>query len=301
MDNKTDTIYKTKRFFEIDFIKGIATIFMIIFHFFYLMYFMDIEKYDIDNGILKFFSRFAHGVFILMVGVNLSVSYKKMKEKYRDLYDNKRSEFMNMYTGKIFKRSMYILLFGFIMTLLSYLGFGHLFIKFGIFHFIGVSLLLSLLVTPYKYNSAIITGVIVLLYVIINITKVADILRSSCQNLPLVCFITGLFNVKYTSLDYFPLIPFFALITLGIFIGDSLYTTENGTVKRKYLNTSETENFDNVSKNYIVEKISCIGANSFKIYFIHFILFYFILLGYKHYIINKHLPDTNIITEMLTE
>ena len=35
MENNTDDVYKAKRFFEIDFIKGFATIFMIIFHFFY--------------------------------------------------------------------------------------------------------------------------------------------------------------------------------------------------------------------------------------------------------------------------
>ena len=31
MENNTDDVYKAKRFFEIDFVKGFATIFMIIF------------------------------------------------------------------------------------------------------------------------------------------------------------------------------------------------------------------------------------------------------------------------------
>lgn len=300
MDNNIGKTYekesekKTKRFFEIDFIKGIATIFMIIFHFFYLMYFMDIEKYNIEGGVLKFLSRFAHSVFILMVGVNLAVSYKKYKELNKELYENNKTNFSNMYAGKMFKRSMYLLLFGFIMSILSYLGFGNLFVKFGIFHFIGVSLLLSLLVTPYKYNSIIITCVVLVLYLLLNVTRVQDIFKTKCESTPILCFITGIYNVKYTSLDYFPLIPFFALLTFGIFMGDSLYDSDH----RKFLKDTEEEKFNNVSKNYLVERISCIGANSFKLYFIHFIIFYFVLLGYKNYVIDKKLPDgdiTNII------
>lgn len=286
----------TKRFFEIDFIKGIATILMIIFHFFFLMYFMEIEKFNIDNGVLTFFARAAHSIFILMVGVNLAISYKIMKDKYKDVYENKRKDFMNMYTGKIFKRAMYLLLFGFIMTLLSYLGFGELFIRFGIFQFIGVAILLSLLVTPYKYNSLITTGIVILLYIMINISKVTDYLGKSCTNMPLVCFISGLYNVRYTSLDYFPIIPFFGLVTLGIFLGQTFYTAKD----RTYLSESENESFDKISKNYIVEKISCVGSNSFKIYFIHFILFYLILLGFKNYVIKGNLPESNIITETLS-
>ena len=258
MDNTTDNKYQTKRFFEIDFIKGIATIFMIIFHFFYLMYFMNIKKFNIDNGILNFFARSAHSIFILMVGVNIAISYKKIKEKYKEFNND---EFMNIYIGKTFKRAMYLLLFGFIMTLLSYLGFGNLFIKFGIFHFIGISLLLSILVTPYKYNPMIATGIILVLYSLINYSKINNVLSTSCENMPLFCFISGLYNVKYSSLDYFPIIPFFGLMTLGITIGNYMYTDK----KRNYLNEDESKSLETLLDNNIVKNLTCVGSNSFKI------------------------------------
>ena len=52
MDNNTDNLYETKRFFEIDFLKGIATIFMVIFHFFYLLYFLNVFNTNLRSGIL---------------------------------------------------------------------------------------------------------------------------------------------------------------------------------------------------------------------------------------------------------
>ena len=81
MENNTDDVYKAKRFFEIDFIKGFATIFMIIFHFFYLMYFMDIVKFEIKQGILHMMAKISHTIFILMVGVNSAISYNKFRQK----------------------------------------------------------------------------------------------------------------------------------------------------------------------------------------------------------------------------
>ena len=47
MDDDTDDVYRAKRFYEIDTIKGVATILMVIFHFFYLMYHMKIAEYNI--------------------------------------------------------------------------------------------------------------------------------------------------------------------------------------------------------------------------------------------------------------
>ena len=104
MENNTDDVYKAKRFFEIDFIKGFATIFMIIFHFFYLMYFMDIVKFEIKQGILHMMAKISHTIFILMVGVNSTISYNKFREKNKKLYEKDKSSFNNQYIGKVAKR-----------------------------------------------------------------------------------------------------------------------------------------------------------------------------------------------------
>ena len=64
------------RFPEIDIVKGIAVTFMVIFHFFYLAYFMNVKKFPIDKGVLRFLAKSAHTTFIFMVGVNKLIVYR---------------------------------------------------------------------------------------------------------------------------------------------------------------------------------------------------------------------------------
>ena len=67
------------RLVEIDFIKGCAVITMVIFHVFYLSKWMDIYPFQTQKGMLFLFARFAQLVFITALGINLVISYQKIK------------------------------------------------------------------------------------------------------------------------------------------------------------------------------------------------------------------------------
>lgn len=297
MENNTDDVYKAKRFFEIDFIKGFATIFMIIFHFFYLMYFMDIVKFEIKQGVLHMMAKISHTIFILMVGINSAISYNKFREKNKKLYEKDKSSFNNQYIGKVAKRSLFLLLAGFTMTVLSYLGFGNLFVKFGIFHFVGVALLLAIPIVHSKFLALAATLFIGIIHVLSKTSRLQAFFSTQCQNIPFVCFITGVYNIKFSSLDHFSIIPYFALVTFGIFIGHLLYTDK----KRKFLNEKENEKFENYEKKNVVNNIGLLGKNSFIIYFFHFVLFYIMLIGYKYQLKPKidTFMERNSVTEKL--
>lgn len=297
MENNTDNVYKAKRFFEIDFIKGFATIFMIIFHFFYLMYFMDIVKFEIKQGILHMMAKISHTIFILMVGINSAISYNKFREKNKKLYEKDKASFNNQYIGKVAKRSLFLLLAGLTMTVLSYLGFGNLFVKFGIFHFVGVALLLAIPIVHSKFLSLAVTLLIGIVHVLSKTARLQAFFSSQCQNIPFICFISGVYNIKFSSLDHFSIIPYFALVTFGIFLGHLLYTDR----KRKFLNEKENEKFENYEKKNVVNNIGLMGKNSFIIYFFHFVLFYILLIGYKYQLKPKidNFIDTNSVTEKM--
>ena len=297
MENNTDNVYKAKRFFEIDFIKGFATIFMIIFHFFYLMYFMDIVKFEIKQGILHMMAKISHTIFILMVGINSAISYNKFREKNKKLYEKDKTSFNNQYIGKVAKRSLFLLLAGLTMTVLSYLGFGNLFVKFGIFHFVGVALLLAIPIVHSKFLSLAVTLLIGIVHVLSKTARLQAFFSSQCQNIPFICFISGVYNIKFSSLDHFSIIPYFALVTFGIFLGHLLYTDR----KRKFLNEKENEKFENYEKKNVVNNIGLMGKNSFIIYFFHFVLFYILLIGYKYQLKPKidNFIDTNSVTEKM--
>ena len=297
MENNTDDVYKAKRFFEIDFIKGFATIFMIIFHFFYLMYFMDIVKFEIKQGILHMMAKISHTIFILMVGVNSAISYNKFREKNKKLYEKDKSSFNNQYIGKVAKRALFLLLAGFTMTILSYLGFGNLFVKFGIFHFVGVALLLAIPIVHSKFLALAVTLFIGIIHVLSKTARLQAFFSTQCQNIPFICFVSGVYNIKFSSLDHFSIIPYFALVTFGIFLGHLLYTDR----KRKFLNEKENEKFENYEKKNVVNNIGLMGKNSFIIYFFHFVLFYIMLIGYKYQLKPKidTFMDRNSVTEKM--
>ena len=100
------------RFPEIDIIKGFAVIFMVIFHFFYLAYFMDVKKYSISSGVLKWLAKSAHITFIFMVGVNLALGYQRSEKKNQE---------KDAFFGKNVKRSLFLYFAGMIVSIFSFI------------------------------------------------------------------------------------------------------------------------------------------------------------------------------------
>ena len=263
------------RFPEIDIIKGFAVIFMVIFHFFYLAYFMDVKKYSISSGILKWLAKSAHITFIFMVGVNLALGYQRSEKKNQE---------KDAFFGKNVKRSLFLYFAGMIVSIFSFIAFKDLFVKFGIFHFIATAVLLSQLVVHNGFIALIIAAIILLISLIKS--NFDSLLYDKCVNIPIICFITGLYNTKYSSLDHFPIIPWLALVFFGIFIGHIIYKKANRNFDGHIIDT--------LYENPIVKTIGKLGSHSLSIYFIHFPIFYFILHYYKKY--RTSYTDTNIIT-----
>jgi len=203
MDNQTNTniendphaINKSKRLFEIDFVKGLAVINMMIFHFFYLSHFMGVQNYKYDRGILKFFAKSSHITFIFVVGINLAISYQKYKKAYE--YNDDLVFKTNAHFGKQVKRAIFLIFAGIVMSILSYFAFGSMWIKFGIFHFIGVAILLAQPIVSNKWLALITSLVVALLYLIFK--EIKNVLTDKCFDAPFLCFISGAANVKYSS------------------------------------------------------------------------------------------------------
>ncbi len=250
------------RYPEIDMIKGIAVILMVIFHFFYLAYFMNIKNYPIDSGILNCMAKFAHTVFILIVGVNLALSYQKAKVK-------KMSD--NEFLGKSIKRSFFLFLAGTIVSIFSYLAFDSMFVKFGIFQFIATAIIISQFVLKNHILQLFWALIVILVFVFKD--YFSNMLYDNCLKIPLICFVTGLYNVKYSSLDHFPLIPYLTFVFLGMFMGNLLYKKGN----RNF----DGEIIDKLQENSLLKMLSFLGKRSLQIYFIHFPILYFLLFYYK--------------------
>ena len=269
---------QSKRFYEIDTLKGIAVILMVIFHFFYLVSKMEIKDINTRCGPLYASAKTAHCLFIFLVGVNLAISYKKFKEKNREDFENDKNKYYSKYLSKTFKRIAVLVVAAASVSILSYLAFKNLYVKFGIFHFIAAAVLLTTPIVGSKYLSLTLSAIIGLLYTIFNSGKMRNFTSIACHKSPIFCFITGIFNTKFSSLDHFSLVPYLGLVAFGIFIGNTLYTDK----ERLFLKKEDSKKIDEFfEKDEILGSLNLMGKYSFQIYFIHFIVFYFILLAYK--------------------
>ena len=244
--NNLNTI---KRYPEIDFFKGIAVICMVIFHYFYLSNFMSLSNYNIYSGIIYYLAEIAHNIFILFSGINVGISYEKWAIKKKDK--------KNFYKRHILK-ALKLFFAGMLMTLATKHVFGsNIFVKFGIFHYISISTLFACIVISKKIY---ILLSIALVFLIIQYKK---IFYDTCSKIPFMCFVSGIQNLKYSSLDHFPLLNYLPLTLFGLFIGRFIYK-DNDRVFPININT----------ENLLVKSVNLLGKNSFTIYFVHFIAFY---------------------------
>jgi len=247
-----------KRFIEIDIIKGFAVILMIFFHIFYLSKYLGLKDYNTQTGLLLLCANISHTLFILMSGVNLSVSYQKSEKEDSDF---------NCFFGKQMKRVLVLMSCGLILSYLSYLVFNNLYVKFGILHFLSTALLISQLFVNNNLLLTIASLFVLIMTVLIENNK--ESLHNLCQNTTFLCFITGLSNTHYSSLDHFPLIPYIIYIFIGMILGNVFY--------KNYKRTFDLEIFNNLSENKFIRHFAYIGKNSFLIYMLHWPILYFII------------------------
>ena len=159
------------------------------------------------------------------------------------------------YVKKNIKRAIFIALIGLLMSILTKSIFGSWFIVFGIFQFIAVSIILSIPI-QLNYNHVF---VIVLIFALLLL----NCINFSKQNsINLQSIITGSLSPKYKFLDFFPLLPYFIFVVIGILIGN--------------LNFNLKFN-EKVKNNVVIKEIRGMGRWSIQLYFLHVLIIYGIM------------------------
>ena len=100
-----------------------------------------------------------------------------------------------------------------IITIISWIFLKQDFIVFGVLHFIGIAVILAYPLIRYRFMN-------IFLGVIIIITGIY--IQSFRFDFPWLLWI-GLIPQYFQTVDYFPIFPWFGLILIGIFIGNTLY------------------------------------------------------------------------------
>lgn len=259
------------RFDEIDFLKGLAIITMIISHIFYFKKNLDMgSTLNYNSYWYLFLTLFAEIVFICCIGINLSLSYQKYK---RDCH--KKKTCTNNYYIRQIKRVCIIAVFALILSYLTYLTHDYKFIKFGILHFASLAIFILMWTVQYNFVNVFYIIVISLIYFL---KKYLINISYNYLN-PFVIFIIGIFNPQYYSLDYFPLVPWLLFSCFGILIGNIFYRK----YQRRFSINKKIIKFISNPKNIFTSVIRLLGKYSFFVYLIHIPILYFILILYKKY------------------
>ena len=185
-----------------------------------------------------YLARLSAAIFVVLVGVSLSISYSKVKNKSTT----------NKIILKYLKRGFITIFLGIIISIISWFYIPKGYVIFGILHFIGTSIILSLIFLRYRLFN-VIFGIIIIILGLYLRTLSFDFKYL----IPL-----GFIPNNYWSIDHFPLLPWFGIILIGITIGNILYPNKI----RKF------EIIDR-SKNTIVKSFCFLGRNSLIIYFLH--------------------------------
>ncbi len=235
-----------KRYPELDLLRAGAVLAMISYHVCFDLSFYYGYDLSIDAGIFRFFAHATASLFLVLTGICFVISFERTAPEVR--------------LKKYLKRASIVLAGAMTVTLVTWLFDPQTFVVFGILHLIGVAALIQYLVRPLKRWN-VLPGVLIF--------STALFLPTGNISTPLLLPL-GIMNEGFSSVDYYPLLPWLGPIFIGMGIGDFFYTPERSDLL-SFLDTYRWPSW-----------LLWIGRKSLLIYFVHqpiALLLLWLLLG----------------------
>lgn len=185
----------TRRYPELDALRGLAVLLMMAYHFLF-----DLSEYygfNVPYISSLAIARCIASLFLLVIGICFVISWDRTPHDKR--------------WAKAGKRAVVLLAASGIISGATWLFDPASFVRFGILHLIGVGALLQPLFRPLGRWNALAGAALIL-------TMLALPMPGSWWLLPLGIVPSGFFSV-----DYYPLLPWFGVVLLGMSIGDFCY------------------------------------------------------------------------------
>ena len=193
------------RFWEIDAVRGVAVILMIVFHVLFDLYYFG--KITLNSSFLYFFPRFIGGMFIFISGFTTTVIYGS-----------------NFSISRIIRKTLKLGVLAVLITCITFLFVPNQCVVFGIIHFFTLATILSIIFLN-RFRLCLFTGIITFLLGLIfeNLSVPSEV------------FVwIGLKPDNFSTLDYYPLFPWLGIFLAGMYFGKYHYpfqVLENSFIK----------------------------------------------------------------------
>lgn len=230
------------RFHELDLWRGLAVVSMVIYHFFFDLNFLGLAPREMYAGGWLVFQRMIASSFLLLVGISLTISFSHARDK----------PFFGVFK-KFLKRAGFVMAAALLVTLGTGLFVPEQYVRFGILHLISVSTIIAvpfLFIRP-AWITAILGAVSIYFGAFIKTLSVSH---------PFLLWL-GVAYPGFATVDYFPVVPWFGIVLIGIFAGKWMYP--DGTRKYHWLSVPSTP--DNRPQTIL----AWVGRKALWIYLIH--------------------------------
>lgn len=194
----------TTRFWQLDILKGIAIIFVVIYHAVFDLAHFTTFNIDPTTWFWSLIGRTAASLFIFSSGISLALSIHKAEQK-------------NGSYQRIYIRAAKLLGIASVITLITAIIFDEGTILFGILHFLAIA---SLIGIP-CYNLGIYNIFLSAFIFLFSFFIIEQISISSSYLIWL-----GIAPSNFLTFDYFPIFPWFGLYNIGLYIGKQFYIAQ---------------------------------------------------------------------------
>lgn len=186
--------------------RGIAVLMMVFYHLMYDLGFLGFTYVAFTPPYEVLFDAFqiaTAGLFLSLVGVSLSISSGRYERQTGRPYP----------FGHLAKRGLRIFAWGLLVSAVTRLAVGPIYVRFGILHFIGVSIVVAYPFLRHPRLCLPIAAVVLVLGMFLGRFEVG---------FPWLLWL-GLAPAGQEYVDYFPLLPWFSIVLGGVFLGHRLY------------------------------------------------------------------------------
>jgi uncharacterized membrane protein len=229
------------RLWEVDALRGIAIWMMVVYHLLWNLNDFAGQGFDLDTGFWGLWQVATAGLFTMLVGVSLTLSYHREGERHPT----------GSLWGEYAIRGATIFNWGLLVSLATYIVLGpEDYVRFGILHLIGVSVAIAYPLLRFRWLNLGLAAVVI---------GLGSAIRAVSPDIP---WLEWLAFTPGSGMDYAPLLPTFSRVLIGIFLGSMLYP--KGARRSGSSALSGT-----LSGSAAIKTLRRMGQNSLLIYLAH--------------------------------